>query len=168
MDALLNKILIYIACATSQTPFFSVLIMTRKHLAAHNLQANLPSYREQHFKLSQLYALVVHCQTLQLKPKQHTLNPFHRKIYLAHTYLGNSALIRTTMDIDGFLLCKVITEICGELISDLDNPKTESPLEMGEMGESSFIKGRKRLFLCENNSSKEQILLKVSIKIWEG
>ena len=38
MDALLNKILIYIACATSQTPFFvCVLIMTRKHLAAHNL-----------------------------------------------------------------------------------------------------------------------------------
>ena len=37
MDSLLNKILIYIACATSQTPFFSVLIMTRKHLAAHNL-----------------------------------------------------------------------------------------------------------------------------------
>ena len=38
MDALLNKILIYIACATSQTPFcVCVLIMTRKHLAAHNL-----------------------------------------------------------------------------------------------------------------------------------
>ena len=68
------------------------------------------------------------------------------------------------MDIDGFLLCKVITEICGELISDLDNPRTETPLEMGE---SSFIKDRKRAFFCENNSSKEQILPKVSIKVLE-
>ena len=64
------------------------------------------------------------------------------------------------MDIDGFLLCKVITEICGELISDLDNPKTESPLEMGEMGESSFIKGRKRLFCVKITLRRSKYCLK--------
>ena len=71
------------------------------------------------------------------------------------------------MDIDVFLLCKVITEICGELISDLDNPRTETPLEMGE---SSFIKDRKRLFSVKITlrSSKEQILPKVSIKVLGG